>query len=292
MYKEKVYIPLCYDLLFKKMFGSNDGIERLENLLSLYFNIPVSDLRGRVQVINSEKRINNKYEKRQVFDILAKIELINNNEKINIEINLSNSVGLLNRNISYITHIFSSQLKNNDNYLKLEPVIQINFDDFEIDDKNSEIIKKYFIQSNTGHKLTERLQIHHINIEKCYSIWYNEDIKKYSKDEQKVIKFGALMKAKNKNEFNKCLGDLDMEEFVKEDIEQTMDDLNSDEELLLFFDKDKIIKSELIENFENGIKQGIDQEKLEIAKNMLNKNMDKQLICEITGLRLKELDNL
>ena len=96
------------------------------------------------------------------------------------------------------------------------------------------------------------------------------------------------MKAKNKDEFNKCLEALDMEEFVKENIGQTMEDLNSDEELLLFFDKDKIIKSELAENFEKGIKQG----KIEIAKNMLSKKIDEKTISEITGLTLKELDLL
>lgn len=37
------------------------------------------------------------------------------------------------------------------------------------------------------------------------------------------------MKVKNRDEFSKCLEALDMEEFVKEDIEQTMEDLNSDE---------------------------------------------------------------
>ena len=100
------------------------------------------------------------------------------------------------------------------------------------------------------------------------------------------------MKAKNKDEFNKCLEALDMEEFVKENIGQTMEDLNSDEELLLFFDKDKIIKSELVENFEKGIEQGIKKEKIEIAKNMLSKKIDKKTISEITGLTLKELDLL
>ena len=286
--KTKEYIPLCYDLLFKKMFGSNEEIGRLENLLSLYFNIPIEELKGRVRVINNEKLINQKNEKRQTFDILAKVELINNKEKINIEINLSNSVGLLNRNIVYISHIFSSQSKNKENYLEIEPVIQINFDDFEIDENNQAIIKKYYIQSDTGHKLTHNLQIYHINIEKCKNIWYNEDINKYSKEEQRIIIFGSLMKAKNKDEFNKCLEALDMEEFVKENIGQTMEDLNSDEELLLFFDKDKIIKSELAENFEKGIKQG----KIEIAKNMLSKKIDEKTISEITGLTLKELDLL
>ena len=61
--KTKEYIPLCYDLLFKKMFGSNEEIGRLENLLSLYFNIPIEELKGRVRVINNEKLINQKMKK-------------------------------------------------------------------------------------------------------------------------------------------------------------------------------------------------------------------------------------
>lgn len=83
-----------------------------------------------------------------------------------------------------------------------------------------------------------------------------------------------------------------MEEFVKEDIEQTMEDLNSDEELLIYYDKDKhdraLKNSELSEALEKGIKQG----KIEIVRNMINKNIDKDIISEVTGLTLEEIDSL
>ena len=39
--KTKRFIPLSYDLMFKKVFGDSEKIERLELLLSIYFNIPI-----------------------------------------------------------------------------------------------------------------------------------------------------------------------------------------------------------------------------------------------------------
>ena len=41
---------------------------------------------------------------------------------------------------------------------------------------------------------------------------------------------------------------------------------------------------------ELGIEQGIEQNKVEIALNMLKKNMNANLICEVTGLTHDELD--
>ena len=46
--------------------------------------------------------------------------------------------------------------------------------------------------------------------------------------------------------------------------------------------------------YEDGISQGIEQEKLEIAKNMLAKKMDISTVSELTGLdadTLKKLSN-
>ena len=61
-------------------------------------------------------------------------------------------------------------------------------------------------------------------------------------------------------------------------------------------DKKKIQNSLLSEARENGINDGISkgvsQEKVSIAKNMLNKNMSIEDISDITGLSVEEINKL
>jgi len=52
----------------------------------------------------------------------------------------------------------------------------------------------------------------------------------------------------------------------------------------------------IIEGIEQGTKQGLEQgsrqEKIEIAKNMLNENMDIEIISKVTGLTKEEIETL
>ena len=66
--------------------------------------------------------------------------------------------------------------------------------------------------------------------------------------------------------------------------------------IMLDLDKKKIQNSLLSEARENGINDGISkgvsQEKVSIAKNMLNKNMSIEDISDITGLSVEEINKL
>ncbi len=52
---------------------------------------------------------------------------------------------------------------------------------------------------------------------------------------------------------------------------------------------EKIIRSE---GFKQGKQEGIEQEKIIIAKSILGKNLDIQLISELTGLSINEIKKL
>ena len=77
-----------------------------------------------------------------------------------------------------------------------------------------------------------------------------------------------------------------MEKMVDEAKELT-DNFDS----LLYYDYDELKKQEAYELGEaSGVEQGVEQNKVEIALNMLKKNMDTKLICEVTGLSLDQVD--
>lgn len=297
-------IPMLNDKVFKRIWGDEKRIERLEYLISVILHMPKDKLKGKVEIIESEKRKNNLKEKDQRVDIVAKVN-IDDRQKINIELNVLNgkSKGLIDRNISYVAFLYAGGIKVKENYEEIESVKQINFNTFYVS-KNKKVIDEYYIQNEEGEKLTKKLQIIHVNIEKGKNICYTEE----DKYKRELIKIGKLLSIDNEEELDKCLGEMDMEEEMKREIKEDMDDLSSDEEIVAFFnsEKDRImlqntyIKEATREGFNNGfnngfkdgLKDGKKQEKIEIAKNMLDKKIDVNTISEVTGLSLDEINNL
>ena len=288
-------IPLKEDFLFKKVFGSNENIERLEELLSIYFNTPREELKGKVKVINGELRKNQKKSKEQKLDVIAEISLNIGYKILDIEMNLDKKSTLY-RNVLYASRLLGNQIKVKEDYTHVRPVIQINFDNYEINEENERIIKKCYIKDETNTIITNALEIDHVNIEKCKNAWYNEDIKKYEKNEQDLIRIGALFTMINIEEFKSCLREVNMSEEVKEEIIDAVEEYSLDEDLLNLYDKEKIIESDKIIAREEGIKEGIIEgsynKAKEIAKKSLEQGLDTKLISDITGLSVDEINNL
>ena len=154
----------------------------------------------------------------------------------------------------------------------------------------------------------------HINIERCKDILYNGDIEKYSKEEQNIIRIAASMVVDNEKDLEKCLGDIDMDEKIKNDIEDTVEEFWLDDEIFSHFGSDadtlalargciseglqtkrEDLVTEGLEmisavHFGQGYDEGVDKRNSEIVKNMLSKNIDLDTISEITGLSLEEIN--
>jgi hypothetical protein len=179
-------------------------------------------------------------------------------------------------------------------------VIQINFSSKDVDKDTNEIIDKYYLMNHNNYLLTNKLQIHNINIVKCYDVWYNKNINKYNSYEQNIIRFGALMRITKKDEFIKCLEEISMNKDIKEEINNVMDDMNSDEEVLIYYDKEQheqairntLITEAITEGRNIGIEEGSLNKQIEIAKNMFLKEIDINTISECTGLSIEEIEKL
>ena len=73
-------------------------------------------------------------------------------------------------------------------------------------------------------------------------------------------------------------------------------ELNTDQEFVQLLSNDDeyelYVESEISEARDDAHKEGVQESKLEIAKAMLKKNMDINLIAEITKLSIKEIEEL
>ena len=132
-------------------------------------------------------------------------------------------------------------------------------------------------------------EIVHVNMDYFKKVWYHGNI-------QDENPFFMLLAASNKEELDKISkGDRFMEEISKK-----VKKLNLDPEIvkeIVIENEDEIIKNSIYSNgikegISQGIKEGISQGKIEIAKNLLQMNININDIVKATGLSIKEVNSL
>ena len=96
-----------------------------------------------------------------------------------------------------------------------------------------------------------------------------------------------LAKIEEENLSDITKGDRIMEEYVKESIKASQD-----EEVIGLYDKELHLEKLRLSELKEAREKGIEQEKIEIAKSMLSKNIDISVISECTGLAKEEIEEL
>ena len=285
------YIPITYDKIFKKVFGDPNNTDKLAYLLSTLFKIPFEDLKDNIEIIESEKRVNKVNEKMSKSDIVLNIKF-SSFGKVNLEMNVGFYKEVIVRNLGYNINLLSSSLKVGKDYSDIKPVIQINFNTYDIDKNSQKILDLFTLKNDNNYELTNILQIYHINIDKWYKCWYNGDIERYSEEDQKLIRCLALLKITNNEDFTKCIGETDMEDEIKKDFVDTMDELCSDEEIERYYGSDEDLEKLRISGEKIKIKEAKKEKSIEIAKAMLKDTDNYELISKYTGLSIKEIEEL
>ena len=96
-----------------------------------------------------------------------------------------------------------------------------------------------------------------------------------------------LAKIEEENLSDITKGDRIMEEYVKESIKASQD-----EEVIGLYDKELHLEKLRLSELKEAREKGIEQEKIEIAKSMLSKNIDISVISECTGLAKEKIEEL
>lgn len=302
--RKQNFITMGFDPLFKKMFGDTNYTNKAAAVIGLFLNIPYNEVKDRVEILNNQKIKKSKNEKYQEQDILVHVKLISGNQYVNLEANIHGYTQLLiDRNTGYIASTLSRQLDKGQGYEYLEPVLQINFNESstKIQTNNTKPIDEYMLRNEEGRVLTNMLKIINIDIDKCYNLWYNGDIEKFTSCEQNIIKIGALHKIENEEEFRKCLGEIEMDEEVKNKIQHDMNEYQQDTELAMVYNKKKHeefvrraheIELEQTRKELDVFQQQIDRDKQQIDKDKQQIDKDKQQIDRDKQQLLKEKQNI
>ncbi|WP_432632666.1 Rpn family recombination-promoting nuclease/putative transposase [Brachyspira sp.] len=262
------------------------GLKGDEDLLLSFINAIMIDSNFAtfvsVEIINpfnlSEKANN----KESIVDLKAVTE---DGIIVIIEIQTYSTKNFFERTLYYWSKNYSSTLKKGDDYPELKPVISINLiDDILFDKTDKRMHTCYLLKEKNSNKiLTDHIQLHYVEIPKFDK---NDDIKK-------ELKNWILFLKSNKEE--------DMSQLLKEDtiFEKAMKKYNyftDNKDLLNEYDKREaylFYQSSLMRGAtKDGFEAGRHAEQISMAIAMKNKNMDINLISEITGLSIEAIRKL
>ena len=270
---------LMKDVIVKKLFTNEVvGKEYTSFIISKLLNIPYKDVLNNIEVVteeiaNTSKTVNSR------ADAVFKY---NDKSYIDIEVNYSEGENTNAKNVAYVCHLYLRELPNWEEYNNLKPVIQINIDNYDYFGKDEFIYECVMTDKKTKLIEHENIISYHINIPKLERLSYNE----IKKDELKKIFY--MFVCNDEEKLNKMYKGDKLMSRVRKQSKIISDGLN----ISLYFDDEEIKRLNRIDAINEGIEVGAKEEKISIAKKLINLNVDKNTIISATGLTSKQLEEI
>lgn len=318
--EKKRVIPATFDPVFKSVLTNKKNRNYLVDLISSITEMPKKIIDKNMIILNNELGIEHYNSKKMTTDILVEIE----KNIINLEMNRYYYDGLFNKNDAYYHKLMADQYKCGDKKYKVKRIIQINFNNFSNYKRfrTNEAILKFEMRTKTGVVNNSFGEVYHISLEKIKNKWYNkarkesltpldkkllmlcisskQSLEEIAKGDEKLTMFKDNLEEISNNE--KVIGLYDSElakeyenNCIKKEHEKKEKKLNEmKEEIDLAKEKLNLEKEEI-----NLAKEEINLEKeelnnriYELAKSMLEENIDIDTIKKVTSLTEEEINNL
>ena len=284
--KDGEKISIVADSMFNAMLNNEDRKKFSAYLISMILNVSYDEIFNTLEFVNNKLDKNKSIEKNRTVDYLCKI----NDEYIGIEMNNIYSPTRLERNISYANDIYKKNMKTGVPY-DYNLIYQVNLNNFSFN--NDKTIDEFEIRNSDGESLTDKIKFIYI---------YLPNIRKklYNKDELNELEKFILVMCEQDINLSKDLGKgyEIMEDFVDDAVYASSDEVLDiyDAEVIKQMEMQDMKRQGLSEGYDAGRNDGYDagerNKQLEIARNMLNKNIDIETIISCTGLTKEEIESL
>lgn len=290
-----------YDRAFKEVFLKEKNKDLLKELVEKILDVKISSIKLKSQ----ERLSNNIHISEKRLDALLETDV----GKIDIEINSELKDYVHPRNMSYLCNEYASHTLVGGTYDEDTMIIQINLT-YGMS-KKEKVMREYRIQDRDRKEYVKNFKIIDINMEYYLNMCYD------------FLKEGKNGKLIEENQILIMLGlnekELEMLSESYKKVNRYMSEIkevNKDPEFRRYMteeeDRQKIFNSEIKwaretghkegfeqgknEGFEQGknegIEQGIEKNKIEIAKKMIDKNIDIKTISELINLSVDEINKL
>ena len=277
------------DFLFKQIFGSTKNEDLLKDLLeSILTDIKIDNVHVNKDVSLERKLITDK------LGILDVVATLNDGIRVNIEMQVKDYYNTVERSLFYVTGVFHESLDSGQDYIDIPRSISIWITNYDVFNEGSFHEKANLKRDYENIILTEKLELHYIQLTK-----FKRKCKRISSKIEQWLEFIV----------NENLEEIKMSnnKYVKK-AEKELEYLTGDDETRrLAYLREKAIRDEaaaltkarregIAEGLSQGISQGISQgkknEKLQIAKKMLAEKIDINTIIRITELTKEEIEKL
>ena len=248
-----------------------------------------------VEILNPFNLKKHYNDKETIVDVKC---ITKNGTVVIIEVQLSGNSRFPERILYYWSTNYSKILKKGEGYEDLTPVISINLLNFNLNKKDSNVHSCYMIYDTKNKRLlTDHLQIHIIelkkfnfknnNLSKDLNYWLGffttKNMEEYMSE---IVKEKPIMEEAHRRYNNFIRSRLMMSEYEKKEIYQY------DKQIMLKDERREGIKEGMKKGKLEGLKEGRIAEQISMAKSMKTRNLDINLISEITGLTIDEIKKL
>lgn len=295
-------LPMRWDVMFEQMFISKEAMPLLECIISIFGDIDINDVKGKVRLLPNELRQNFATDTRSKSDIIADYFKDENNiDKYIVEMNSSKKMPW--RNVFYAYKVAGSGISIDDNkYVKAYDTILINFNSFQ--DSTANLVEMITMRYENGKIYDDSTKIFEVNMVKALDLSYNYA----NEQEEQIATISRIFMTESSLELDKESNELMSKKDTEKLVSRAKELSNVNKYVRLFDEeenyKELIHNTELAEAHEDGIKQGIEQgikqgivrgsqeKALEMAKKCLDKKLSIETISELTGLSIVEIENL
>lgn len=307
-------LPLTSDYVFKRIFGQEENKEALKDFLESILKIKIE----KVEINNPEIPKDFYDSKYGMLDLKVTLD---NQIIVNVEMQVQNQHNIEQRSTYYMTSVYSQQIGESEPYTNCKKVIVINILNFNYYRRNSyhSIARMKFEKNNQeeyvdmGYKnedeyATDYIEMHIIELQK----FKKKNPKIDTKLEQWLWLFiggeeEKMRRISKKNreieKINKKLASMSLSREERNNYEFRKKAILDEVSAIDYATKKGLaqgIEQGIQQGIEQGLEQGIEQGKEQgvkegtqsIAKEMLKKNMDINLIMELTKLTKEEIEKI
>ena len=283
--KTEFTFTLKNDYAFKRLLGVEENKAILQDFLECVLDYSSEDFED-IELLDKELKKEQEDDKTGILDIQVKLK---NGTRIDVEMQLIWDSSFVLRSIFYLSKMYVSDFKSGAPYSSLHKCVSINIvgEGYNLDD---EVHSTYFlINPKTGHKLTDFLEFHFLNLKKVK----DAPISNENTKENRLINWLKFIDAESREE-RAMLANTSLALRI---LNEKIDELTFSPEERHLYESRMKLKSDIAtiyeSSFNRGIKRGIEEgeynNKLETAKKSLKMGLPINMIIELTGLTEAEI---
>lgn len=259
------------DKFVHKIFSNVNNLVYVKGLIMSIPDIASKDIEN-IKILTND--INEyKYIEDKKTDAIFELD---NNMLVNIEANAVKSLKNIYKNFQFICHMV---LKVTDKSNKsIKKIIQINLNCFDRYGDDKFLYKTVLCEVSSHKQYFDLIEIDDINLDFLRKRSYDE-LMKFAPNSLEYLT--AIFVNVDKSMYD---GDEMMQSIIRE-----IDDMSKDINEIIYYDPIELENDNIYEmGLQKGINQGVYENKQDIAKSMIKKEIAKKLVIECTGITEKE----